>query len=195
LPNFFLYDWPMIRQAVPSDAAQAVPLILEAIGHIAFVLSGTTDDQETTRILSGFFEQDRNRVSYQNALVIEEGGELVGVAIFYDGARARELDAPLERAAAKKSGDRNYCIPTEPEASEFYLDTLCVSPSYRGQGHGRKLIEAGCDKARQSGHSRMALLVEIDHAPAIGLYERLGFCTDYVKRIAGEDYFHMVRSL
>jgi hypothetical protein len=37
----------MIRQAVASDAVKAVPLILEAIGHIAFVLSGTTDDQET----------------------------------------------------------------------------------------------------------------------------------------------------
>jgi ribosomal protein S18 acetylase RimI-like enzyme len=126
---------------------------------------------------------------------MEERGELVGVAIFYDGARARELDAPLERAAAKKSGDPNYYIPTEPEASEFYLDTLCVRPCYRGNGYGRKLIEAGCDKARQIGHPRMSLLVEVDHAPAIRLYERVGFCTDYIKRIAGEDYFHMARSL
>jgi ribosomal protein S18 acetylase RimI-like enzyme len=185
----------MIREAVQSDAVKAVPLILEAIGHIAFVLSGTSDSQETASILNDFFAKDDNRVSYQNALVMEEAGELVGVAILYDGARARELDAPLERAAAEKSGDPNYCIPTEPEASEFYLDTLCVSPSYRGRGHGRKLIEAGCDRARQLGHLRMALLVEVDHAPAIRLYERLGFCTDYTKRIAGQDYFHMVRSL
>jgi ribosomal protein S18 acetylase RimI-like enzyme len=185
----------MIRQAVPSDAGKAVPLILEAIGHIAFVLSGTTGDQETACILNDFFEQEDNRVSYQNALVMEEGRELVGVAIYYDGARARELDVPLERAAAKKSRDPNYCIPTEPEASEFYLDTLCVGPSYRGKGHGRQLIEAGCDKARELGHRRMALLVEVDHALAIRLYERLGFCTDYIKRIAGQDYFHMVRSL
>jgi ribosomal protein S18 acetylase RimI-like enzyme len=185
----------MIRQAVPSDAVKAVPLILEAIGHIAFVLSGTSDSQEAACILNGFFEQEGNRVSYQNALVMEEGEELAGLAIFYDGARARELDVPLERAAAKRSGDPNYCIPTEPEASEFYLDTLCVSPSYRGKGHGGKLIEAGCDKARQLGHPSLALLVEVDHAPAIRLYERLGFCTDYIKRIAGVDYFHMVRSL
>jgi ribosomal protein S18 acetylase RimI-like enzyme len=185
----------VIRQAVPSDAAKAVPLILEAIGHIAFVLSGTADGQETASILNDFFEQEDNRVSYQNALVMEEGGELVGVAILYDGARARDLDVPIERAAAKKSGDPNYCIPTEPETSEFYLDTLCVSPNYRGKGHGRQLIEAGCDKASGLGHRRMALMVEIDHAPAIRLYERLGFCTDYIKRIAGQDYFHMVRSL
>jgi ribosomal protein S18 acetylase RimI-like enzyme len=126
---------------------------------------------------------------------MEEEGELVGVAIFYDGAKARELDAPLERAAAKKSGDSNYSIPSEAEASEFYLDALSVSPRCQGKGYGRKLIEAGCDRARKLGHRRIALLVEVDHARAKRLYERLGFCTDYTKRIAGQEYFHMVRSL
>ena len=185
----------MIRQAVRSDAVKAVPLILQAIGHIAFVLTGTTDEQETASILNDFFGQEDTRISYQNALVTEEEGELVGVAIFYDGAKARELDAPLERAAAEKSGDRHYCIPTEPEATEFYLDTLSVSPRCQGKGHGRKLIEAGCERARKLGHHRMALLVEVDHTAAIRLYARLGFCTDYTKRIAGQEYFHMVRRL
>ena len=185
----------MIRQAVRCDATKALPLILQPIGHIAFVLTGTTNGQEAASILNDFFGQEDNRISYQNALVMEEEGELVGVAIFYDGAKARELDVPLERAAAKKSGVSNYCIPTEPEASEFYLDTLSVSPRYQGKGYGRKLIEAGCDRASKLGHRRMALMVEVDHAPAIRLYERLGFCTDYIRRIAGQEYFHMVRSL
>jgi hypothetical protein len=109
----------MIRPAVASDAEKAVPLIMQAIGQIAFVLTGTTDNEEAASILSDFFGQKDNRVSYQNALVMEEEGELVGVAIFYDGAKARELDVPLERAAAKKSGDSDYSIPTEAEASEF----------------------------------------------------------------------------
>jgi GNAT superfamily N-acetyltransferase len=116
------------------------------------------------------------------------------VAIFYDGAKARELDAPLERAAAKKSGDSNYSIPTEPEASEFYLDALSVSPRRQGKGYGSKLIEAGCDRARALGHHRIALLIEVD-AAAKRLYERIGFSTDYRKWIAGQEYFHMVRSL
>jgi hypothetical protein len=79
-------------------------------------------------------DRKNNRISYQNALVTEEEGEVVGVAIFYDGAKARELDAPLERAAAKKSGDSNYSIPTEAEAPEFYLDTLSVSPRCQRKG-------------------------------------------------------------
>jgi hypothetical protein len=55
-------------------------------------------------------------------------GSWSGWLIFYDGAKARELDLPLERAAEKKSGDANYSIPTEAEASEFYMDALSVSP-------------------------------------------------------------------
>jgi ribosomal protein S18 acetylase RimI-like enzyme len=195
LPDRLSYDRRMIRQAVASDAVKAVPLIMEAIGHISFILTGAADSEEAASVLNDFFGQEDNRISYQNALVMEEEGELVGVAIFYDGAKARELDAPLERAAAKKSGDSNYSIPTEPEASEFYMDALSVSPRCQRKGYGSKLIEAGCDRARKLGHHRMALLIEVDNSAAKPLYERLGFCTDYTKRIAGQEYFHMVRSL
>jgi len=51
-----------------------IPLILQAIGHIAFVLTGTTDSQEVASILSDFFGQEDNRISYQNALAMEEQG-------------------------------------------------------------------------------------------------------------------------
>jgi hypothetical protein len=34
--------------------------------------------------------------------VIEEEGNLAGVAIFYDAAKVRELNTPLDRASAKK---------------------------------------------------------------------------------------------
>jgi ribosomal protein S18 acetylase RimI-like enzyme len=185
----------MIRQAVRRDSVTAVPLILQAIGHIGFILSGTNDSEETISILSDFFRQKDNRISYQNAVVMEEDGEVVGIAILYDGAKARELDAPLERAAAKKSGLSNYCIPIEPDASEFYLDTVSVLPRCQGKGYGRKLIEAGCDRARKLGHLRIALLVEVENAAAQRLYERVGFRPEYIKWIAGQKYVHMVRSL
>src|SRR5271170_1408953 len=79
----------MIRQAIRRDAAEAVPLIWQAIGDVAFVLTGTPDVQETTSILSDFFQQEDNRLSYQNALVMEEEGQLVGLVLLYDGAKAR----------------------------------------------------------------------------------------------------------
>src|SRR5271156_1762479 len=111
----------MIRQALPDDAPEALPLILEAIGSIAYVLAGTKVLAEAMSILERFFEEEGNRVSHQNALVIEEskpnagGPRILGVAISYDGSVARELDEPLERAAQLQSGSSDYKIPTEAE--------------------------------------------------------------------------------
>jgi len=34
------------------------------------------------------------------------------------------------------------------------MDTLSVSPRCQCKGYGRKLIEAGCDRARKLGHHR-----------------------------------------
>jgi len=67
-----------------------------------------------------------------------------------------------------------------------------VSPRCQRKGYGGQLIEAGCDRGRNLGHQRIALLIEVDDAAAKPLYERLGFCTDYTKRIVGQEYFHMV---
>ena len=79
----------MIRQATPGDGPKAIPLILEAIGSIAFILTGTTDRKEAASILEDFFRWEGNRVSYQNTLVLEEDGELAGMKV----ARASSMAA------------------------------------------------------------------------------------------------------
>jgi ribosomal protein S18 acetylase RimI-like enzyme len=193
-------DGQVIRSAVPSDASEAISLILDAIGSIAFILTGTTDRQEAGFILDQFFRQKGNRVSYENALVLEDSSEqrsreVVGVALIYDGSIARTLDEPLEQAAIQKSGLSDYRIPTEAEPSEFYLDTISVDPKCQGRGFGRDLIEASCEQARKFGRDRIGLLVDIDNSGAKRLYERLGFRTQGRKEIAGFEYFHMTRIL
>ena len=185
----------MIRQAVPDDAAKAIPLLLQAMGCIASILTAATEAEEMASVLHEFFRREDNRVSHQNTMVLEIAAEVVGVAVFYDGARARELDAPLERAAARRSGHAGYRIPTEPEPTEFYLDTVSVSHLWQGKGYGTRLVEAACDRARERGHTRMALLVGVEHAKAKRLYERLGFFVSDSKSISGQEYFHMVRHL
>jgi ribosomal protein S18 acetylase RimI-like enzyme len=185
----------MIRQAVPADVKQAIPLILQAIDDIAFLLSGTPDAGETELILSDFFRQPGNRLSYENCLVMEDGGEVVGIAILYDGAEAQNLNLPVEQAAAKKTGKAEYQIPIEPEESEFYLDAIGVNPSCHGRGFGTALIEAACAHARKLGHTRFALLVETENSAAKRLYDRVGFHSDGTKWIAGKEYYHMVRQL
>ena len=191
----------MIRPAVSDDALQAVPLIFEAIGSIAFVLTGAEVLAEAMSILEEFFQQKGNRVSYENTLVIETPGAnagdrtIVGVIISYPGTVARKLDEPMEEAARLKCGLSDYSIPTEAEPDEFYLDTVSVNRNYQGRGIGRQLIEAVCVQGRQLGHTRIGLLVDVTNPDAKRLYERLQFRVNKRRELAGAEYFHMVRDL
>jgi hypothetical protein len=45
---------------------------MQAIGDIAFVLIPSVRQPRSTSVLSDFFDQEGTRVSYQNALVVEE---------------------------------------------------------------------------------------------------------------------------
>jgi ribosomal protein S18 acetylase RimI-like enzyme len=191
----------MIRPAVSDDALEAVPLILEAIGSIAFVLTGTKVLAEAMSILENFFEQEGNRISYENTLVLEEvdtsvgDRRILGVAISYDGLAARKLDEPLEEAAKLQSGFPEYRIPTEAEPDEYYLDTVSVNRNCQGRGFGRQLIEAVCQQGRRVSRDRIGLLVDVTNPDAKRLYERLQFRVNKQRELAGEDYFHMVRDL
>ena len=190
----------MIRPAVSEDAPQAVPLIFEAIGAITFVLTGTKVLAEAMSILENFFEQEGNRLSYKNTIVIESEtgvgeGSILGVAISYDGTVARELDEPLEEAAKLQSGLSDYSIPTEAELGEYYLDTVSVNRNCQGRGFGRQLIEAVCEQGRQLGRNRVGLLVDVTNPDAKRLYGRLQFRGNKQRELAGEEYFHMVRDL
>ncbi|SEG67996.1 GNAT family N-acetyltransferase [Paenibacillus sp. UNC499MF] len=52
-----------------------------------------------------------------------------------------------------------------------------IIPAYRGQGVGRKLIEAALDIYRQEGVDTATIEAFADNAPAIALYESVGYVT------------------
>jgi ribosomal-protein-alanine acetyltransferase len=53
--------------------------------------------------------------------------------------------------------------------------SLAVSPQQRGSGIAKALMTAGEQAAREDGRLYLRLEVSVDNAPAIGLYEALGF--------------------
>lgn len=59
-----------------------------------------------------------------------------------------------------------------------------VLAEHRGQGIGRRLIDACIAKAWQSGITRIELEVRTDNQQAIHLYERVGFLKESTKRRA-----------
>ena len=56
---------------------------------------------------------------------------------------------------------------------------LATRPDVRRQGLARQILRACADEALRAGASSMYLQVAADHAPAIALYESLGFTTHH----------------
>lgn len=65
--------------------------------------------------------------------------------------------------------------PDGAEPGEIYI--AGVDPTARGRGLGRFLVEAGLAHIRAAGRPGATLYVEADNAPAIRLYQQLGFAT------------------
>jgi len=58
---------------------------------------------------------------------------------------------------------------------DCWLEDLYVEDAARGHGVGRALVVAAVERARARGARRIELDTNEDNAPAIALYESLGF--------------------
>lgn len=66
-------------------------------------------------------------------------------------------------------------------AGEGEITNVAVRPDYRGQGIARMMLEELLGNARREGIRAFTLEVRAGNAPAIALYERLGFRTEGVR--------------
>lgn len=72
------------------------------------------------------------------------------------------------------------------------IDSVAVAARHRRTGVGQHLMTHALDRARALGKERMLLEVRESNAPAIALYQRLGFNTDgrragYYPPLEGQD--------
>ena len=184
----------LIRNAVPGDAVEAAPLIVDAIGNIAEQMTGEESPDAIERELIGLFHRTDNRHSYRTTLVAEYEGSLAGVMVLYSGEQAIELDLNLASWLQAKNGD-HIDIPPEAHRDEYYIDTVSVDPDFRGQGIGTLLLKRAEEEALQAGFAKLALNVEEEKDAAIRLYERLGYKVEEPWTIYGGRFHHMVKNL
>ncbi len=74
---------------------------------------------------------------------------------------------------------------TVPKGTVAYIQTVEVSPGYRGQGIGAELIIRAENSARAAGAAAIWLHVDVDNSVAIRLYERRHY-----KRKGREEHFY-----
>lgn len=119
------------------------------------------------------YQRQNTAFSYQNCLVVERDGAVVAMMHAFPIASA---SAPEDLGASPSApGDPVLQPYAELEApGSLYVSAMAVQEGCRGQGIGRRLLEAARQRANTAGLSELSLLCFADNR-ALRLYEREGF--------------------
>jgi len=86
------------------------------------------------------------------------------------------FDLDLSRSIVAVDGERLVGLANLGRRGEkTWLGGVGVVPGHRGSGIGESLTRMLLDQAREAGAREMLLEVIVENAPAIALYEKLGF--------------------
>ena len=87
-----------------------------------------------------------------------------------------ELHNPLSLwIVAEENGVVAGYVGSQSVLGEADMMNLAVAPDYRRQGIGRKLVQTLVERLAEQGSHVLILEVRASNAPAISLYEELGF--------------------
>ena len=181
-----------IRQARPTDAEEAAPLLIDANGDITKRITGETDWKQVEQSLCELFKRDDNLHSYLYTYIAELDGKFAGIMVLYPGEYEAEFDKNLSEWLRKK-GATNFDIDSEALPGELYIDTICINPTFRNVGIGTQLFTYAEEIAKQTGYTKIALNVEIQKESALRLYKRLGYEIVSPWTIIGDPFHHMVK--
>lgn len=183
------------RPAIKRDAKVAAELIHIAIDDIAEQLTGETIKDDIRQTLAQFFQEENNRLSFQNTIVADIQGEVAGIMITYSGEAAPQLDENILTRLRKKTNNQEIFLDKEADAGDFYIDTICVHAKFQGYGIGTALLKEAEKLALKKGYHRISLNVAMDNPAAKKLYKNMDFKEDKVIPINGHPYEYMVKIL
>jgi ribosomal protein S18 acetylase RimI-like enzyme len=89
----------------------------------------------------------------------------------------------IDAATGKAIGFAHFILRPHTFSARLvcYLEDLWVEPAARGDGVGRRLIEALIARGRERGWRRLYWHTEADNTAARALYDRIVPVTDYVR--------------
>lgn len=183
----------MIKSAQKQDAKICIKLLNLAMEDIAYKLSGYDDPAKSDEILENFFQSETNRLSYKNVYVYKREDEIIAAMCAYFGGDVASLDSEISqhlRALGKDALVEKECFD-----DEFYIDSIAVDENFRGQGLAKELILHSFVRAKELGHKKVSLIVDINKPKVRKFYESLGFKFNTKKIINLHEYDHMIKEI
>ena len=183
----------MIKNAQKQDARICIKLLNLAMEDIAYKLSGYDDPVKSDEILEKFFKSETNRLSYKNVYVYKRDDVIIAAMCAYFGGDAAQLDSEISQHL--KALGKDAQIEKECFDDEFYIDSIAVDEKFRGQGLAKELILHSFAKAKELGHKKVSLIVDINKPKIRKFYESLGFKFNTKKIINLHEYDHMIKEI
>jgi ribosomal protein S18 acetylase RimI-like enzyme len=180
----------LIRKAKPKESKTIAPLILLAMGDIAFRFIRENSSEKAISLLEKLISKRGNQYSFENCFVAEAEGKIVAAALVYDGGRLQELREPVAKVI-KLMFNRDFNPENETEAGEYYIDCVAVEPERQGSGIGSKILKFLIDEYVYKRNETLGLLVDKENPNAKKLYLKLGFEIVDEKTFAGKKMEHL----
>lgn len=183
----------MIKNAQKQDAKICIKLLNLAMEDIAYKLSGYDDPVKSDEILEKFFESETNRLSYKNVYVYKRDEQIIAAMCAYFGGDAWQLDSEISQHL--KALGKDAQIEKECFDDEFYIDSIAVDEKFRRQGLAKELILHSFARAKELGHKKVSLIVDVNKPKVRKFYESLGFKFNTKKIINLHEYDHMIKEI
>lgn len=188
----------IIRAATQADQDAILQLeqtIFDAMDLAIYDELSVADVQAAWRL--AVTQSDQSRYHYRRALVAQDdAGQVIGVLFGYPDTDESVLDTAMQTVLADQYSYHRWLFEdSEVFENEWYIDSVVVTSSARGQGVGQALLKAAETRARQEDRHVIGLNVDDSNPDAMALYQRLGFVPKGDLMIGSHHYTHMQKNL
>ncbi len=182
-----------VRKARPTEGRFIARCVMSAIGMPVFSKEFSKENFEMLEVLSEVCAQPDTLYSYRNTIVATVGDIPVGALTAYSGAMYPQMKEKTFAMVKEKTGfEYKAQWDDETGAGEYYLDSLCVLPSFRGHHIGSLLVSQALETAEGLGFPLAALIVESEAKGLQEMYAKCGFTPAGKKFCFGKDFIRMV---
>jgi len=179
-----------VRSAKMEDFDFAFEMSVEAGTGMIERFLGCGSKDFAYKVFKSIWQGKSNRFHYENAKIVLNEYDKIGfvVSYFVDKSKKSSLNVlQLLRFGGFKmlwyylTHFRELITAVslpEGKQGEYYISTIALHSSQRGQGVGTMIILDEIETARRLDAKRVSLIVDKNNLSAKKLYERLGFIVD-----------------